>query len=30
VNRGLGQYKGWQLNPDEWPVGIEDFNWQLM
>lgn len=27
VNRGLGQYKGWQLNPDEWPDGIDDFEW---
>ena len=27
VNRGLGQYKGWQLEPDEWPDGIGNFDW---
>jgi hypothetical protein len=27
MNRGLGQYKGWQLEPDEWPDGIEKFDW---
>ena len=27
VNRELGQYKGWQLNFDEWPDSIGDFNW---
>ncbi|MBW3538821.1 MAG: hypothetical protein KY476_00985 [Planctomycetes bacterium] len=27
VNRGLGEYKGWQLEPDEWPDGIDDFDW---
>jgi len=27
VNRGLGQYKGWQLEPEEWPDGIDDFDW---
>ncbi len=27
VNRGLGQYKGWQLEPEEWPDGIGDFDW---
>jgi hypothetical protein len=27
VNRGLGQYKGWQLEPDEWPDGIENYEW---
>lgn len=29
VNRGLGQYKGWQLDSTEWPVGIERLNWDL-
>lgn len=29
VNRGLGQYKGWQLSPDEWPNGIDEFDWDL-
>jgi hypothetical protein len=27
VNRGLGQYKGWQLEPEEWPDGIDRFDW---
>jgi hypothetical protein len=27
VNRGLGQYKGWQLNHDEWPDGINNIDW---
>ena len=27
LNQGLGQYKGWQLEPDEWPDGIDDFDW---
>jgi hypothetical protein len=27
VNRALGEYKGWQLEIDEWPVGIDNFNW---
>jgi hypothetical protein len=29
VNRALGQYKGWQLELDEWPDGIDDFNWDM-
>ena len=29
VNRGLGQYKGWQLSSDEWPNGIDEFDWDL-
>ena len=29
VNRGLGQYKGWQLKPEEWPDEIDDFDWDL-
>jgi hypothetical protein len=29
VNRGLGQYKGWQLEPDEWPAEIDNFEWDL-
>lgn len=29
VNRVLGQYKGWQLEPDEWPDEIDRFDWQL-
>jgi hypothetical protein len=27
VNRGLGHYKGWQLSPEEWPDGIDEFDW---
>lgn len=27
VNRGQGQYKGWQLMTDEWPDGIDNFDW---
>ena len=27
VNRGLGQYKGWQLESDEWPDQIDEFCW---
>jgi hypothetical protein len=27
VNRGLGQYKGWQLQREEWPDGIDAFDW---
>ena len=27
VNRGLGEYKGWQLESDEWPAGVEEFDW---
>ncbi len=27
VNRGQGQYKGWQLTPNEWPDGINEINW---
>ena len=27
VNRGLGQYKGYQLEPEEWPDGICNFDW---
>ena len=27
VNRGNGQYKGWLLEPEEWPDGISDFDW---
>ena len=27
VNRGLGQYKGWQLEREEWPEGIDQFRW---
>ncbi len=30
VNRGLGQYKGWQLNRDEWPDGIDEIDWNLL
>ena len=30
VNRGQGQYKGWQLEVDEWPDGIEKFDWLEM
>lgn len=29
VNRELGQYKGWQLEPDEWPSGIDVFDWDI-
>ena len=29
MNRTLGQYKGWQLELDEWPDGIDDFNWDM-
>ena len=29
VNRGLGQYKGWQLEPEEWPDGIDAFDWNI-
>ena len=28
INRGLGQYKGWQLDREEWPDGINDFDWR--
>ena len=28
INKGLGQYKGWQLEPDEWPDGIQDIDWR--
>ena len=28
VNRDLGQYKGWQLEPEEWPVELDDFDWR--
>ena len=27
VNSELGQYKGYQLNSDEWPDSIVDFKW---
>lgn len=29
VNRVLGQYKGWPLDPEEWPDGIDNFDWQI-
>lgn len=29
VNRELGHYKGWQLKTDEWPTGIDQFEWNL-
>ena len=29
VNRGLGQYKGWQSEPEEWPDGIDAFDWNI-
>ena len=29
VNRELGHYKGYPLQPDEWPAGIEEFYEQL-
>jgi hypothetical protein len=29
VNRGLGQYKGWQLKLEEWPDEIDNFDWDL-
>ena len=29
VNRGLGQYKGYQLEPEEWPEGIDNFDWPV-
>jgi hypothetical protein len=25
VNREVGQYKGYPLNTDEWPAGIDEF-----
>ena len=28
VNRVSGQYKGWQLSRDEWPGGIDQFDWE--
>ena len=27
VNRELGEYKGWQLEDDEWPHSIDQFPW---
>jgi len=28
VNRVSGQYKGWQLAREEWPIGIDQFDWE--
>lgn len=28
VNRVSGQYKDWQLSRDEWPGGIDQFDWE--
>lgn len=27
VNREQGQYKGWQLEADEWPSNIDEHDW---
>lgn len=27
VNRELGEYKGWQLDHEEWPSRIDQFSW---
>lgn len=29
VNRGLGHYKGWPLEPEEWPDEIDNFDWHV-
>jgi hypothetical protein len=29
LNSGLGQYKGWPLEREEWPDGIDDFDWNV-